>query len=126
MRNLAELHSMHTEIVSEIEYLKNELTFLLKLINKEYSQSINSEKIKILDNYYVRFEKNIDDLAKLNKVIREEEKGLKTLYKSDLIDMEETGFKDWENADLEIRRIINEVKVLKESFYDFMLNKNSH
>ena len=126
MRNLAELHSMHTEITSEINFLKTELTFLLKLINKEYSQSVNSHKIKILDSYYVRFEQNIEALVKLNKEIHEEESDLKTLYKSDLIDTEKTEFKDWEKADFEIRRIVDEIKVLKESFYDYMLNKNSN
>jgi hypothetical protein len=123
MRNLAELHSMHSKIISEIKFLKTELKFLLKLINREYAISIDNTKIRVLDGYYIRFEENIGALEKLSKDINEEEKDLKNLYKNELIDLENTEFKDWEKTDFEIIRILKETKVLKESFYDFMINR---
>lgn len=124
MKNFDELHIHHKEITSDALFLKKEIEFLLKILRNCYSTSINLDKIKLLDSYWRSFEQNIDKLDLLLKRIRQEEKSMSVLYQEGSIDLESTLF--GESAVLEnYRNIEKEVKLLKESFYEYMHGCNA-
>lgn len=119
MKNLNELHIYHTEISSEILFAKKEVEFLLKILGNCYSTAINEDKLKLLDSYWKSFEQNIDKLDLLLKRIQTEEKSIAVLVQDGLLDSNATNFKE-DNCLTEFKEINSAVKILKESFYEFM------
>ena len=73
----------------------------------------------MLDGYWKSFETNIKKLEALEMQVKEEEKQLAALYQENLIDTEQTLFNDGSIIP-EYYKIMKEVKVFKESFYEFM------
>lgn len=124
MKNLQELHNYQHEISSEIHFLKKEIEFLLKILRNCYSASANLDKIKLLDGYWKGFEQNIDGLDLLLNRIKKQEKSMAVLAQGGLIDSEETSFKE-DSLLVEFKEIDKGVKVLKESFYEFMHGCNA-
>lgn len=117
MKNIAELHTTHLDVLSELNFLKKEIEFLLKIVQKGYSVSANMEKVKLLDAYWIGFEKNLDKLSDLSNTISKEEKNIAALYQNNLIDEEKTLFRE-DGLMGQFYRIYKEVKTLKDSFYD--------
>ncbi|HEX8549394.1 MAG TPA: hypothetical protein VF691_20705 [Cytophagaceae bacterium] len=115
MNSVTEIPTESLEIVSDIQFLKKEINFLLKLLKNGYSHSIKSEKIKLLDGYWKGFEESIRNLESLMSKVSEEKL------------MRSVGYvgittKAAENAAMtkEYTRINNVVKVIKEGFYEYM------
>lgn len=123
MKNLAELHTEHLEIESEISFLKKEIEFLLKILRNSYSVSVNGAKIKLLDAYWQSFEDLTQKLNILSSQIKKEEKDLALVYQHNLIDTEKTFFQE-DSIPSEFYSIYKEIKVLKESFYAYMIGCN--
>jgi hypothetical protein len=119
MKNASELHADHTELTSDIVFLKKEIDFLLKLLRNAYSISVNMEKIKLLDAYWKGFEQNIARLEELLGKIKKEENQLAALCQENLIDGEKTYFNEEETVSA-FYKLNKEVRVLKESFYEYM------
>lgn len=117
MNNLLELHQEHVELTSEVNFLKKEIDFLLKMLRNAYCISSNIEKVKLLDGYWRGFEKNRDRLDELLNKIKKEELNLSRIFQSQLIDEEKTLFKE-DSLIASFYKINKEVKTLKESFYD--------
>ncbi|HEY8401463.1 MAG TPA: hypothetical protein VIK89_09390 [Cytophagaceae bacterium] len=121
MKNVVEIHSEHIELLSDIRFYNNEIDFLLRLINGEYKCAFSSrEKIKALDAYYIEFEKYKSKLERLGKEIEEHENLLSWFCKEDLVDVEKTHLKDEKEIFNYYYQIIKELKVLKESLYNFI------
>lgn len=120
MKTIAELHVDHSEIASDIKFLKKEIDFLIKLLKNCYSVSINTDKIKLLDGYWMGFEENISRLDSLLEKVYKEERELAGLYQDSLIDGEKTLFNDEDSMISEFYKINKAVKTLKESFYGYM------
>lgn len=120
MKTLTQTHTEHEQLISEISFLQNEIKFFLKLLSKEYAVSINEEKLKLLDAYWKEFETCIEQLLKLERRIRLEEKGLADF----LYDRPDCSYKFTmnDNQDLfsEFFNILDKVKTLKKSFYEYM------
>jgi len=119
MQTLLQLHKTHVDLSSEINFAITELKFLLKLVNKEYSICISNSKVKILDGYYVMFEQEVIKLLNLRDVVNKEEKDLVSLYtetKSDCY------YLSGDSVEEEYRKICSQIKIVKESFYDYILN----
>jgi len=116
MKRIAELHAGHIEIISEINFLKQEISFLLKLLRKAYSTTLYQEEVKILDAYWKEFEQDKENLEALQKSVNYEEQRMAAIYRSDRVGV----FK--ENADYmsTFKKICSDLRLLKESFYDFV------
>ncbi len=69
---------VYRDITNEANFLKKEISFLMKILTNCYSTSINVEKIKILDTYWKNFETNI---VQLNVLQTEIATGKKTFVK---------------------------------------------
>ena len=124
MKSFEELHIHHGEVSSEVQFLKKEVEFLLKILRNCYSTSVKLEKIKLLDAYWKGFEQNIEKLNSLSEKIMHEEQGMAVLCQDGLIDFERTLFNE-DNHLAKLRTIEKEVKLLKESFYEFMQGCNA-
>ena len=122
MKTAEELHTQHIEVISEIEFLKKDLNFLLKILRNCYSPKVNTEKTKLLDSFWKSFECTISKLDTINKHIGSEENEIAYLYKNELIGPSTTLLEDpFISA---VKRINEEVKVLKNNFYEFMQGCN--
>jgi hypothetical protein len=118
IKKIAELHTDHRELISEITFLKTELGFLFKFLNKEYSNAINKEKIGLLDTYYAIFEKNINELEALLKEIQEEEKNMIKFFPDKKL------LPDGKEVVETYYKINKEIRALKESFYGYIIETN--
>lgn len=119
MKNVTELHADHTELSSEISFLKREIEFLLQMLRNGYSSKNDMGKTKLLDGYWKGFEENVEQLGFLQHSIQNREKQLTRLYQANLIDPDKTTFRE-EDIISEFANINKKVKLLKESFYDYM------
>jgi len=124
MKSLEELHIHHGNVSSEVQFLKKEIEFLLKILRNCYSTSIKLEKIKLLDAYWKGFEQNIEKLDFLLEKVNKEESSMAVLCQDGLINLEKTLFNE-DNFLAKLRAIEREVKLLKESFYEFMQGCNA-
>jgi hypothetical protein len=124
MKNIAELHTDHLELISEINFLKTELEILQKLLTKEYSHSIDNKKIKMLDSYNLVFEKNIKELKNLLTEVKKEEKNMVIFSQNKNMEPDEILLPD-KDALIHNFYIINkEIRTLKESFYAFIIQSH--
>ncbi|MFN3403530.1 MAG: hypothetical protein ACK40G_05495 [Cytophagaceae bacterium] len=120
MKNLAQLHGTHKEIMSELQFLNVELRFLISLIKKEYNNASSQKQVKLLDAYYLEFEKNITKTDKLLSEINDTEKNFARLTKHGIVNIERTFINDEDRTSEQFGRIKNEILLLKQSFYDFV------
>lgn len=124
MKTLEEVHHQHTDLSNEILFLKKEIDFLLKILRNCYSSSVQADKIKLMDSYWKSFEQNSEKLDLLSNRIQLEEKKNATLYKNNPNDSLINNQKE-----AELNRVIDtikfEIKLIKESFYEFMQGCNA-
>jgi hypothetical protein len=120
MKNIKELHSQHLQLNSEIAFLKQEISFFLKLLSKAYNDTTQSPRIKLLDGYWKEFEKCRDQLESVAQRIENCEKHAKSLYAEKGI----TRCQDDEECSMGLNAITKELKVIKESFYNFIIEEN--
>ncbi|MDB5274576.1 MAG: hypothetical protein JWO58_2943 [Chitinophagaceae bacterium] len=124
MENRENLHQHHIEISSHTHFLKKEIDFLLKILKNCYSTSMDMERTKLLDSYWKRFEKSINDLDGVLSRIHKEEKSMAIHYKDLTMDADTLHLKE-EQLTTKFNDIATEVKLLKESFYEFMHGCNA-
>jgi len=124
MKNPEELLNTYNQISSETIFLKKEIEFLLKILRNCYSSSSNLEKIKLLDSYWKGFEKNIAELELVLQNTNQNENSLAYSYQNGMI---EYNTYDFTNNPLikKYKDIEKEVKLLKESFYEYMHGCNA-
>jgi len=124
MENIEVIHQHHKEIASHTVFLKNEISFLLKILKNCYSTSINIERTKLLDSYWKRFDNHTLALDQVLNRIHKEEKSLAIHYKDVVMDTETLQLKENQLA-TKFNDIASEVRLLKESFYEFMQGCNA-
>jgi hypothetical protein len=120
MKKMAELHKEHTELSSEIAFLKQEIKFFLKILSKSYTSSSDNGRIKILDAYWKEFEKCRDLLEEVAKRIQNCELQIHTSFERNGI----AKCQDDAECTLNLDNVKKNLRVLKESFYDFMIKTN--
>jgi hypothetical protein len=124
MKTLEAIHHRHKELSNEIFFLKKEIDFLLKILRNCYSSSVQSDKIKLMDGYWKSFDHNKEKLDHLLNRIELEEKKNASLYKNTPDDILISDQKESEfNRIIETVQV--EVKLIKESFYEFMQGCNA-
>lgn len=127
MRTATELHSDHIELISDINFINQEINFLLKLIKKEFSLSNkDNEKAKALTAYELEFNKCLDQLSALKSEILTHEKNLSLVFKDDLIHFEKTRLKDEDKLIAEYYDLKKKNRTLKESLYSFITCPSFH
>lgn len=119
MQNVAELPIENVELTSEINFLKKEIEFLMKLLRNGYSSSVTNEKIRLLDKYWKGFEDNIVRLDSLLISISKNENLFDVKYQGNNMEEPKTLF-NIEGINKEFGQIDKAVKVLKDSFYEYM------
>ena len=115
MKKMSEVHSNHTEVISEVNFLKQEVLFLLTLLRKAYAVA-SAEEIKLLDGYWKEFEKCMVELEALLTKIQYEEEELGTRLRSEVSCV----FNENDECQCRFSKIYKEVRLVKESFYDFI------
>jgi len=118
MTNSTLTHHFSTELLSEIDFLKKEVDFLLGLLRNGYSATLNMDGIRRLDSMWKGFEENIQRMEALSGLINVPEGGA-----------EQNGEKshfmlDDESIISEFYRISGALRSVKESFYDYMSGKS--
>jgi len=116
MKRIEEAHTEHTEIISEINFLKQEISFLLKLLQKAYSSSLYNDDVKILDAYWKEFERDKESLEGLQKKVQYEEQRLAARYRREGAQL----FNENNEYVSIFKKICLDLRLLKESFYDFV------
>ncbi len=124
MENIEVIHKHHKEIASHTLFLKNEITFLLKILKNCYSTSMNIERTKLLDSYWKRFDNGTIALDQVLSRIHKEEKSIAIHYKDVLMDTETLTLKE-DQLTAKFDSIATELRLLKESFYEFMQGCNA-
>src|SRR6478609_6410844 len=90
MSTNTQVQIQQTELISEIDFLKIEINFLMKVLRNAYCASIADDKVKTLDSYWKSLEsftKQLEEILsmedrsedlykKLNKEIRQYKVGL--------------------------------------------------
>ena len=123
MKTAELIHIQQKDALSEIQFLKKELQFLLKILQNCYSTKMNPDKIKLLDTYWKSFEQRITELNTIQTRIDLGEIELTYLYKNELI--EPNTFLLNDPLLQAVKKVGGEVKILKESFYEFMQGCNA-
>jgi len=118
MTNSTLTHNFSTELLSEIDFLKKEVDFLLGLLRNGYSATLNMDGIRRLDSMWKGFEENIQRMEALSGLINVPESGA-----------EQNGEKshfmlDDESIISEFYRISGALRSVKENFYDYMSGKS--
>lgn len=118
MTNNTLTQNYSTELLSEIDFLKKEVDFLLSLLRNGYSATLNMNGIRRLDNMWKGFEENIRRMEALHGLIT---------TRDDEQDGEKDHFMlDDESIISEFYRISGAIRSVKESFYDYMTGKAGH
>ena len=118
MKDIKQLHTQHLELNSEIAFLKQEISFFLKLLSKAYSDSINKSSIKILDGYWKEFERCKEQLELVAERIENCEKHARSLFAEKGV----ARCQDDEECSIGLRHISKDLKIIKESFYSFIID----
>ncbi|MFL5730805.1 MAG: hypothetical protein ACJ75J_15055 [Cytophagaceae bacterium] len=118
MKDIKQLHAQHLELYSEIAFLKQEINFFLKLLSKAYSDSIDKRAINVLDGYWKEFERCGEQLALVSERIENCEKHAKSLFAEKGI----ARCQDDEECTMGLKHISRDLKIIKESFYAFMID----
>lgn len=113
-----------TAIHTDIQFLKKEIGFLLKILGNCYSSSIHAEQLKLQDGYWKHFEEQQLELDALDATVQKEESKLINLYLEGLIH-EETLRDKQGKLEAAFEACYSELKSLKESFYTFMNGCNA-
>lgn len=124
METLDTVQQHHTQLSSEAVFLKKEIDFLLKILKNCYSTSVSDERIKLLDSFWKNFDRHLSDLDQLVSHIALQENKYSMRHKNHPVnsiipDNKEETFK------LKMNFIQIEIKLLKESFYEFMHGCNA-
>ncbi len=126
MENIDELHRKYVTLESNIQFYKQEINFLLKILTKEYSISITNEKIiKLLDSYWKEFEKHHNELETLEAEIKKEAHEISSLYKNEEHNISQYKF-DEKKLFNKYSKIISSLKILKEHLYNYMESDMKH
>jgi hypothetical protein len=120
MKKMNDLHAEHNVLSSEIAFLKQEIKFFLKILSKSYSSSGDNKRIKLLDAYWKEFEKYRDLLEEVSTRIKNCEVQIRTSFERNGI----TKCQDDAECTLSLENVKKNLRVLKESFYDFMIKSN--
>jgi hypothetical protein len=122
MKTIKEIHTQHNILNSEIHFLQQEIKFFIKLLSKSYNDLTERPKVKILDGYWIEFEKCNDDLKKVAERIKNCEKMAHSKFdKLGMVKCEED-----EECTMSLNHVNNNLRTLKESFYAFVIDLNNH
>jgi hypothetical protein len=121
MTTILQIHQEHSVIESNIKFYSLEINFLLKILTHEYAIMASKDKIKILDTFWKAFEKYSIRLKKLSDEIKKEEQDFLLMYESNNEDTESGKAKE-EYIISEFSVIQDELKLLKQSLYDYLEN----
>ncbi len=117
MTNSTLTHNFSTELLSEIDFLKKEVDFLLSLLRNGYSATLNMDGIRRLDNMWKGFEENIQRMEALSGLINTRDNDEQNREKSHFM-------LDDESIISEFYRISGALRSVKENFYDYMSGKS--
>jgi hypothetical protein len=123
MNKSSQLHQENNEMLSKSSFLKKEIDFLLKLVQKEYSHSLNSLKYHVLDSYSEMLTNASKKLNLLNSKILNNEREVDKSYHSIYEDLNYISFKEGKNAE-ELDRITSEIATIKGSLTEFLNTNN--
>ncbi len=119
MTNDTLTRNFSTELLSEIDFLKKEIDFLLDLLRGGYSATLTMEAIRRLDNMWKGFEDNIQRMEALSGLI-----ATRNLKPRDS-GIEKNRFElDDESIISEFYRISAALRAVKENFYDYMTGRS--
>lgn len=122
MKTINEIHAQHNRLNSEIAFLQQEIKFFIRLLSRSYDDLTEKPKVKILDGYWKEFEKCNDDLKKVTERIRNCEKMAHAKFdKLGMVKCQED-----EECTMSLSHVNNNLRTLKESFYAFVIDLNSH
>jgi hypothetical protein len=119
MENITEFHKKNIELKSNIQFYKQEINFLLKILTKEYTISITDKEIvKLLDSYWKEFEKYLQKLEGLELNIKYQELEILSFYKNN--GNEPKKEIEEEKIATQYLSIVNSLKTIKESLYNYL------
>ena len=127
MSTINEAHTQHIELISEIDFMKIEINFLMKVLRNAYCTSIADNKVKTLDTYWKSFESISKQLDTILTKVRSEEKVLTGMLKEDEVSIDKK-IVESNNSSVEesgeglYKKLNKEIKAYKESFYDYMID----
>lgn len=125
MTTILQIHREHSIIESNIKFYSQEINFLLKILTREYAIMANKSKIKILDSFWKEFEKYAIRLNALSNEIKKDEQDFYRMSTNNKEDLEKNT-KNEEHYISECSAIIDELKLLKQSLYDYLENMPSY
>lgn len=120
MKTIAALHSEHKQVSGEISFLKQEISFFLKLLSREYKNPASYEKVRLLDAYWKEFEFYGNRLEHLGMSVTHYEQNLVELCLDDSNEMARARIVTEKDVLAELKSISADLKTLKESFFSFM------
>ncbi|MBX9851733.1 MAG: hypothetical protein K2X86_08245 [Cytophagaceae bacterium] len=123
MKSITQIHNEHTEFLSTANSLKKEINFLLKQTNSKLASLTEKQKIKVLEGYYASFDAKADVLDQFIKKVKNEEKQISIFYRRTSPGAARVSFPENENLDKELKDLVAEIKLLKDSLYDALLNE---
>lgn len=121
MNTLTGIHAEHRELISDIRFLKKQISFVLSLIKKAYTETSNKDNTKLLDAYEESFDGYRSTLDELLLRLAAHERLLFRLYKDDLIDLEKTKLKDEKDIIATYYKTLKKFRSMKDSFYNFIM-----
>lgn len=126
MSTINEVHSQHIELISEIEFMKTEIKFLMNVLRNAYCASIADSNVKTLDTYWKAFELISKQLDTIHSKVKTEEKVLTGMVKEDLLSIDKNIVSQQNSSEDSgkglYKKLNKEIKVYKESFYDYMID----
>src|SRR6478735_925705 len=120
MSTINEAHTQHIELISEIDFMKIEINFLMKVLRNAYCTSIADNKVKTLDTYWKSFESISKQLDTILTKVRSEEKVLTGMLKEDEVSIDKK-IVESNNSSVEesgeglYKKLNKEIKAYKES-----------
>ncbi len=121
MTTTLEIHREHNILESNIKFYSQEINFLLKTLTKEYAIMASKDKIKTLDAFWKEFEKHASGLQRLSNEIKKDEGEIYSMYTNSTEYIVKNTSRE-EQLMSEFLIIISELKLLKQSLYDYLEN----
>lgn len=124
MKTFYEFRQANNHLLSRSSFLKKEVDFLFRLIEKEYNRSPNSARCNILDSFREMLEHAVSRINHLNNSIRFNELKPGENYDGMNGNLHHIEFQERKNRDM-IRKITNEIRIVKESLTEFTRSHGS-
>jgi hypothetical protein len=125
MATILQSHREHAILESNIRFYALEINFLLKILTREYGIMASKEKIKMLDSFWKEFEKYGIKMCMLSEKIQKKEHGLHVMYAKNPENTPENISRE-ETIMSEFSATVDELKLLKQSLYDYLENLPSN